>query len=115
MQPIQKISVEFFPKSSASEQEAKEAEPTKFHPDEEERTAVDELKENLINHPILPLPRDDKRLVIETNACGKQVGCVPLEPQQDEQDTRPIGYWSCSLSDAKWRCDMTQRECLEVV
>lgn len=90
-------------------------EPTKFDLDEKGRTAVDELKGNLMNPPILSLPRDDNPFVIKTDACDKQVGSALLQSQQDEKDLRQIGYWSRALNDAERRYDKTQHEYLGVV
>lgn len=47
----------------------------------------------------------------DKDACDIQIGCVLLQKQQDEM-TRPSGYWSHSLTSAECVYDTTQREYL---
>lgn len=48
----------------------------------DERRTVDNLKQELITAPVLPLPRPEGQLVTEADACEKQAGCVLLPEQE---------------------------------
>lgn len=52
--------------------------------------------------------------MLDTDACDKQVGCVPLQ-EQPEGPVKPVGYCSKSLNKAEQACDTAQRECFAVV
>lgn len=84
--------------------------PTKFRQlKKEEYSAMNVLEEALASPPILALSNSTGHMKIDTDACNKQVGCVLLQKQEDET-TRPIGYWSHSLNDAEKRYDTRPRE-----
>lgn len=72
------------------------------------------LKDALISPPVLALPGSAGHLILDTEACNVQVGCV-LQQEQPDKVIQTIGYWSRSLTDAKRQYDTTQRECLAIV
>lgn len=49
----------------------KKAQPTKFDLDDDRKTAVEKLKNNLINPPIFAQPGEDASFTIRTDACVK--------------------------------------------
>ena len=81
---------------------------------EEEQQACETLKDKLVNPPILVLPRLGRRYTIDTDACDVQVGCVLLQEQDCEKTTKPIGYWSRTLSKAEQNYTTREKECLTV-
>jgi len=81
---------------------------------DEETTAFDRLKDLLTSPPILALPRADGHFTLDTDACDRQVGCVLLQAQPDDQ-MRPVGYWSRTLTAPERNYSTTERECLAVV
>lgn len=62
----------------------------------------------LISPPILTLRKATGHMTLDTDACDIQVGFVLL--QQPDGTSKPIEYWSRSLTDAECECDTTQRE-----
>jgi len=76
--------------------------------------AFEELKRRLTEAPILALPRRQGTYTLDTDASVGQVGAVLLQEEPD-QSTRPVGYWSRSLSAAEREYSTTERECLAVV
>lgn len=50
---------------------------------------------------MLTLPRREGNFTVDTNACGKQVGCL-LPQQHADGIPKPIGYWSRSRNDAEY-------------
>jgi len=76
--------------------------------------AFEKLKRRLTEAPILALPRRHGAYMVDTDASAGQVGAVLLQEQPD-QSTRPVGYWSRSLSAAERSYSTTERDCLAVV
>lgn len=85
-----------------------------FELDEAELAVMEQLKEKLTTPLIVALPKREKRHVIDSDACEKQVGCV-LQQEKDGCSSRPIGYWSQTLNVPKRWYNITHRECLAVV
>lgn len=71
-------------------------------------------KTELIMLAVLSLPKTDGKFVTKTDACGKQVGCVPPR-KQDDGKVGPVGYWSRTLNDAENNYDTRHREPLTVM
>lgn len=88
--------------------------PKSFELNEEQIESYEQLKSCLVKPPILALPRNGFKYVLDTDACDYQVGCVLMQ-EQEEGPMRPIGYWSRSLNKAERSYDTTQKECLAVV
>lgn len=80
----------------------------------EEARSFEELKRRLTSAPILALPHREGAYTLDTDASASQVGAVLLQ-QQPDGTTRPVGYWSRSLSPAERNYSTTERECLAVV
>lgn len=76
--------------------------------------AFEELKRRLTTTPVLALPKRDGQFVLETEACGNQVGCALLQ-QQPDGHFLPVGYFSRVLTPAEKNYSTTERECLAVV
>ena len=86
---------------------------TKFHWDERDQKAFDEIKKILTTEPLLLHPRFDLPFQIASDASGHSLGAV----LQQEQDGRvgPIAYASRRLTDEERRYSATQRELLSVI
>ena len=92
----------------------KDARPDYENPTEAQRTAFETLKSKLVSPPILCLPKLGKRYILDTDASAYQLGCVLLQ-EQDDNEFRPVGYWSYSLNPAERNYSATERECYAVV
>ena len=66
-----------------------------------EMTAFETLKEKLVKPPILTLPKANRPLILDTDACDLQLGCVLLQQQEDSKTWLPLGFWSRTLSSAE--------------
>ena len=73
------------------------------------------LKDRLVNPPILTLPKENRPLILDTDACDHQLGCVLLEQQEDSKTWLPLGFWLRILPSAEKNYDTTEKECLAVV
>ena len=80
---------------------------------EAEYSAYKELKEKLVSPPVLKLFQPDLPVILETDACNRQVGCILL--QKHEDGIHPVGYWSRTLNSAEKNYSATERECLALV
>ena len=76
--------------------------------------AFNQLKEALVNPPVLALPKPGLRYSLDTDASAYQVGCALFQTQANG-DRKPIGYWSRTLNSAERNYTATERECLAVV
>lgn len=63
---------------------------------------------------IIVLPRHGHRYTVDTDACGSQIGCAPLQ-QQLNGDNLPIASWSVVLSAPKMNYSTTEKKCLAAV
>lgn len=72
------------------------------------------LKRELMNPPVLAIPRSEGLHWRGTNYCDKQIGCVLLHEQEDGSN-RPVGYWSYSSYDKEKPLAATQRKYLTAV
>lgn len=81
---------------------------------EEEVKSMASLMIALIFPSLLALPNRTGHITLDTDACNVQVGCLLLQ-QQPNETTKPIGYWSRSLTETERKYDTTQHECLEIV
>ena len=68
-----------------------------------------ELKNAVMNPPILVLPRIGLLYEIDTDACEHQVGFTLFQYQEDER--KPIGFWYRTLSTHEKNYHMTEKEC----
>uniref|UniRef100_A0A914YI87 RNA-directed DNA polymerase n=1 Tax=Panagrolaimus superbus TaxID=310955 RepID=A0A914YI87_9BILA len=91
-----------------------------FHWNKEEQESFDQLKEKLINAPILSQPDYEtaiigsKPFVIWTDACKTGVGAV-LTQQDDFGNFHPLFYISKACSESERNYSITQLEALAVV
>lgn len=76
-------------------------------------TAFQALKRSLIEAPILALPNDLDRYILDTDASGESIGAV-LSQIQDSTE-RVICYGSRVCSPAERNYDVTRRELLAIV
>lgn len=81
---------------------------------DEEIIGLDMLKENLIEPPVLRLPRSQVNYTVDQCTRGKQIYLVLLQKKPDGTN-RPIWYWSRPWNDTEKAYDTTPRECLAVV
>ena len=83
-------------------------------------TAFESLKDKLVNPPILTLPKANfpkanRPLILDTDACDHQLGCVLLQQQEYSKTWLPLGFWSRNLSSDEKNYHTTNKECLAVV
>lgn len=89
----------------------------------EQMEALDKLKKNLENPPLLRLPKRGALYMADTYASQYEVGSVLLQEKkvggevagQKENRWVTIEYWSYALIPAERNCSKTERECLSVV
>lgn len=68
----------------------------------------------LVGPTVLDVPRWPEDFTADTEACKKQIGCVPLQ-KMDEGANKPIGYWYRLLIDAESTHDTAYHECFFVL
>jgi len=83
-------------------------------PTDVQLAAFEDLKGALVSPPILPIPRPNRRFVVDVDACADQLGCALMQEQEDG-DLRPVGYFSRALKSAEQNYCTTERECLGLV
>jgi transposase InsO family protein len=88
--------------------------PERFVLNEEQLKAVENLKESILNPPVLALPVSGRPYIVETDASANQLGCVLLQEQQDKS-LRPIGFWSRACNKAEQNYSPTEREALAII
>ena len=93
----------------------KYSDPDFYNPTELQLQAFENLKKCMIAPPILALPRHGRPYMIDTDASAYQLSCTLLQEHEEPNDWRPVGYWSCSLSDSERNYSATERECFAVV
>lgn len=64
--------------------------------------------------PLLALPRQTRRYLVDTEAFNKQMGYILLQEQRDGP-VKPVGYWSRILNKAEQANDTTHRAFLAFV
>jgi hypothetical protein len=77
-------------------------------------TAFMNLKDALINYPVLRCSNPDKPFIIHTDASGNALGAV-LAQQDNDGNEYAISYISRVLNTHEKNYDTTQKECLAVV
>jgi len=55
--------------------------------------AFEDLPNALLCPPVLALPKANRKLVVDDDACADQVGCTLLQEEPGEL-LHPVGYWS---------------------
>lgn len=75
---------------------------------------MNSLKSALVSPPVFTLPDATGQMTLDTDPFDVQVSYVLHQAQTDES-TKPIGYWSRSLTDAERKYDTTQWEYLAIV
>jgi RNase H-like domain found in reverse transcriptase len=76
--------------------------------------AFNQLRDKLLNPPVLALHRTEVALWLETDASDGQLGCFLLQEQPDGKSL-PLGYWSRTLNTAERNYSTTGKECLAIV
>jgi len=76
--------------------------------------AFEDLRNALLCPLVLALPKANRKLVVDVDACADQVGCTLLQEEPGEL-LHPVGYWSRELTAAEKIYFTTERECLGVV
>lgn len=85
----------------------------KFSWNEERQKAFEEMKERLINAPILSCPNYDLPFHVQTDASAFGTGAVLTRPHPDGE--KVICYISRSLTAAERKYTTIERECLAVI
>ena len=85
----------------------------KFEWNDECQESFLELKDKLIESPILAYPLEKGRFILDTDACDVSIGAV-LSQEQDGVE-KVISYASRSLSNSELRYRVTRKELLAVV
>ncbi|GET66741.1 retroviral-like aspartic protease 1 [Rhizophagus irregularis DAOM 181602=DAOM 197198] len=80
---------------------------------DKQQKALEELKEKLINYPILQHPNFEKEFILITDASGEGLGAI-LEQLDENNREIVISYASRSLVNAEKRYPITELECLAV-
>jgi len=75
---------------------------------------LEDLRNALLCPPVLALPKANRKLVVDVDACADQVGCTLLQEEPGEL-LHPVGYWSRGLTAAEQNYSTTERECVGVV
>ena len=86
-----------------------------YNPTERQLQAFEALKERMIFPPILALLGYGRPYMIDTDASAYQLGYKLLQEHEEENDWRPVRYWSHSLSDSEGNYSATERECFAIV
>jgi len=76
--------------------------------------AFADLQNALLRPPVLALPKADRKLVVDSDACADQVGCTLLHEEPGKL-LHPVGYWSRGLTAADQNYSTSERECLGAV
>jgi len=76
--------------------------------------AFEDFCNALLCPPILALPKANRKLVVDVEACADQVGCT-LFQEEPEELLHSVGYWSRRLTAAEKNYFTTESECLGVV
>lgn len=82
-----------FSRKAPLEQITEKRAPKTFDLNEDERAAVGELEQNLIEPQMFSLSITDQQFTLETDSCEKYIGCVLLQPQKEEKGWRSVGNW----------------------
>lgn len=85
----------------------------KFVWDENCQAAMNELKQAIINPPILSYPDFEKPFILTTDASNGALGAILSQGKEGED--LPIYFASRALSDTEKRYSTTEKECLAVV
>ena len=86
---------------------------TRFNWTESCQQAFDLLKQTLTSAPILSYPKEQGKLILDTDACQEALGAVLSQVQGDME--RVLGYFSKSLSKTERVYCVTRKELLAVV
>jgi len=83
-------------------------------PTDAQIVSFEDLRKALLCFPVLALPKANRKLVVDVDACADQFGCTLLHEEPGEL-LHPVGYWSRGLFAAEQKYSTTERECLGVV
>lgn len=86
---------------------------TEFTWGPEQQQAFEELKNRLLNTPVLAYPERDGIFILDTDASDSSIGAVLSQEQSGEE--RVVSYASSQLEPAQQRYCVTRRELLAVV
>lgn len=85
----------------------------KFNWTHECEYAFNEIKNYLMNKPILTIFDETKKIIIETD--GSELGIAAILKQvQDDQEVKPVAYFSCKVNDAQIKRGAIYLECLAI-
>ena len=76
--------------------------------------AFEDLRSALLCLPVLSLPKNSRKLVVDVDTCADQVGCTLLQEDPGEL-LHPVGYWIRGRTAAEQNYATTKRGCLGVV
>ena len=85
-----------------------------FQWSEKEQKSFEELKQRLIESPILQYPDYEKEFILITDASGKGLGAVLSQLDKDNKEV-VIAYASKSLNNTQANYPITDLECLAIV
>ena len=78
------------------------------------QTALDQLKDKLVESPVLAYPNFNEEFTLETDASVHGLGAILSQVQEDKK-LHPVAYASRALSDQEKRYAITELETLAVV
>ena len=76
--------------------------------------AFKDLRNAMLSALVLSLPKANRKVVVDVDACADQVGCTLLQEEPGEM-LLPVRYWSRGVTAADQNYSATERECLGVV
>lgn len=85
-----------------------------FIRNQDQLDACNKLRRFLVSPPLLALPRNSYKCILDTDSYQYQVGCCLLH-EQPNGDRLPVCYFSRSLTAAERNYTTSKRECLAVV
>jgi hypothetical protein len=80
-----------------------------FSWNDQAQAAFEQLKESMVNTPVLSLPNFDKPFSIETDACATGIGAVLV------QEGHPVAYFSKALGIRNQQLSTYEKEFLAVM
>lgn len=82
--------------------------------DNQDRRAVNGLKNRLFSPPVFALPRAKGQYTVDTDAQDTQIRCIVLQ-ERGKKVLKPFDYWSSPSCVATHRYKRTHKNCLAVV
>lgn len=86
---------------------------SRFHWEQEQQQAFDQIKKLLVNRPLLHFPDSNRIFIIQVDASDYGIGAVLM--QNVDQSDKPVAYMSQKLNHQQRNWNTTEKECFAVV